>query len=122
MATPTIKVKQYDPNESLETLMQIAADYYDGHFQPDWDLDQYHIELLEAEHITVQPLSDFAEVDIPDPRFVNAIEVDAFEADHAVARPVGSDREESLEMLIGGFSRIPQKLQGSSPRTFRPGA
>lgn len=104
MSTPEFKLYQYDPNESMEALLNAAAAYYDGRYQPDWDLDEIHLELLRAEHIDVQPLAELADFDVPDEEALQMVVVEEFDSeDMGVARAV--EAEPDLDFMMGRFSR-----------------
>ena len=104
MSTPEFKLHQYDPNESMEALLNAAAAYYDGSYQPDWDLDEIHLETLRAEHINVQPLAEFADFDVPDEDALQMVIVEEFDTeDVGVTRAV--EIEADLDFMMGRFSR-----------------
>lgn len=116
MSTPEFRVSQYDPSESLNDLISAAAAYYDGSYQPDWDLDEIHLELLRAEHINVQPLAHYAEFDEPDEEGLQMIVIEEYETEAPVlARAV--EAEPDLDFMMGRFARgvgmaVPQRELG----------
>lgn len=104
MSTPEFNLIDFNPDESLNDLISAAAAYYDGSYQPEWDLDEIHLETLRAQHINVQPLADYAEFDEPDDDDLQMIVIEEYEGERPVVAQA-IEAEPDLDFMMGRFVR-----------------